>query len=89
MADPIITIALGLTAGIVFGLNGYFTKHDPGEKFNYLKITRTVVVFGAAGVIVAVTGDPITQANITAATGLTVVLGKIVDEWWSYLVREA
>lgn len=87
MAEPVMGILVGVIAGIVFGLNGYFSKRDPGEPFNPRKAIKTIVVFGAAGAIVAFTGDPVTQGNVVAMTGTTAVLGKLVDEWISWALR--
>lgn len=75
---------IGIVAGIAFGLVGYFGNRelDPEEGwegFNYAKIGRTVVVYGAAGAIVGYAGDPITQGNIATATGSTVILGELAE----------
>lgn len=87
MADPVMAVVIGVVTGIVFGLNGYFTKRDPDEAFAPRKVARTVVIFGAAGALVGYAGDPLTQANVVAMTGTTAVLGKLVDEWWSWMRR--
>lgn len=88
MADPIVAVAIGIVAGIIFGLNGYFTKRDADEPFSPKKAARTVVVFGAAGALVGYAGDPLTQSNVIAMTGTTAILGKLVDEWWSWATRQ-
>lgn len=84
-------LAIGLVAGIVFGLYGYITKaHDPEkgyESWEWRKATRTTVVYGAAGLVVGYGGDPITQGNIAAATAYTVVLGEIVDKLWARFIK--
>ena len=73
-------VIVGLIAGAVFGLYGYFTKHEDGENFDYVKIGRTVVVYGIAGAIVGSRGEPLTEDKVMEATAYTVVLGEIFDK---------
>lgn len=76
---------IGLVAGVVFGLYGYMTKAPEGEPFDIRKISRTIAVYGAAGLLVGYTGDPITQGNVETATAVTVVLGEVADKGVSKL----
>lgn len=81
-------VAIGIIAGAVFGLYGYFTKSERGEGFNYRKILRTMVVYGAAGAIVG--GDPtstLSESSVEAATAQTVVLGQVFDMAWARVQR--
>lgn len=77
-------IGVGIVAGIVMGLTGYFGRdfdEDEGvfEDFQPAKFGRTIVIYAAAGAVVGYAGDPLTQGNITAATGSTVVLGELAE----------
>lgn len=83
-------IAIGLVAGILFGLFGYVTKaYDPDqgyESFSIKKASRTTLVYGAAGAIVGYGGDPITAGAIEAELTTTIVLGEIFDKMWSRFI---
>lgn len=75
---------IGVAMGLVMGLFGYFSSRefDPSsgfEGFNYAKIGRTVVIYGAAGALVGYAGDPLTQGRIEAATTSTVFLGELAE----------
>lgn len=86
LSEQVLTqVAIGLVAGLALGLSGYFggREYDPDrdlwEQFQYAKIGRTLVIYGAAGALVGYMGEPITQGKIIAATGSTVVLGEIAE----------
>lgn len=86
-------LAIGVLAGAVFGLYGYFTKRDfdPDdgyEDFKWRKIGRTIVVYGAAGALVGAAGEPITAGRVEAATTTTVVLGVVFDSAIAAAQRE-
>lgn len=77
------TIITGAALGLGRGLEGWATKRDPGEPINRRKLARTVIIFTAAGILVAYQGDPITGENIAAETGVTAILGLVVDDLWA------
>jgi hypothetical protein len=86
ISEQVLTqTVIGLVAGLALGLSGYFGGReydsDRGlwEQFQYAKIGRTLVIYGAAGALVGYMGEPITQGNIVASTGSTVVLGEIAE----------
>lgn len=87
VATAIEQAAIGLVAGIVFGLYGIWSKKPPDEPINPKKIGRTVVIYGAAGLIVGAGGEPITQGNVAAATASTVVLGEVFDKAYARYTR--
>lgn len=80
-------IIAGAIAGFGRGLLGWATKRDPGEGINHRKLLRTAVIFTAAGVVVAIAGDPLTGGNIVAATGTTAILGVIIDDLYAKFSR--
>lgn len=92
-------VVIGMLAGLGFGLFGFFAKRkkDDGEyeDFEWRKLARTMVVYGAAGMMVAYSGDRVTQGRVELATTYTVILGEIFDKayprvrdqalaWWSH-----
>lgn len=80
-------LVIGIALGVFFGLFGYGTKaYDPDEgyeSFSVKKLFRTMVVYGAAGAIVAYGGGEITAGAIEAELPTTIVLGEIFDKLWS------
>ena len=81
-------IAIGVLSGVVFGLYGYLTKSEPDEPIDPKKLGRTITVYGAAGMLVGLSGDPITEEAVVEATAVTVVLGEVFDKLVSKLNRE-
>lgn len=55
------------------------TTEDGFEDFELAKLFRTLVIYGAAGALVGLSGEPLTEGNIVAATGATVLLGEIAE----------
>lgn len=85
--DQISSAIIGMAYGVVFGLYGVLTKKPKDEKFDPRKITRTILVFGAAGALVSVRGGDLSPAQITSATAETAALGVIFDMFVSRLQR--
>lgn len=84
MHDILRTVGIGLVMGLVYGAAGYLARdYDPErgawEGFEPAKLGRTLVIYGAAGALVGLWGDPLTQDNIVAATGSTVMLGELAE----------
>lgn len=79
--------AIGIVAGVVFGLYGYLTKADTDEGLNLRKLGRTTVIYGAAGAVVGYLGEPLTEGRIEAATASTVVVGEVFDKLYSRAKR--
>lgn len=80
-------VLIGLLAGVVFGLYGYFTKSDPAEGFDVSKIIRTVGTYAVAGAAVGYTGGPITPEAVAEHTAYTVVAGEVLDKGVSKIQR--
>ena len=81
-------ILVGLISGAVFGLYGFITKAEDGEAISPKKLGRTIVVYGFAGMLVGLSGDPVTEEAVVEATAVTVVLGEVFDKLVSKLNRE-
>lgn len=93
MATVLEQALIGVAAGVVWGLYGYFSKRewDPAagwEQFNVYKIGRTVVVWAAAGALVGYMGEPITEGRIEAATATTAIVGEFFDRLVSGVQRQ-
>jgi hypothetical protein len=77
---------------LVLGLLGYvgrdWTPEDGFEDFELAKLVRTLVIYGAAGALVGLTGERITEGNIIAATGATVFLGEVAERLVKRAQRE-
>lgn len=80
-------VIIGIMLGVVFGLYGYVTKSEPDEPLNPRKVFRTAVVYGAAGAVVGLRGEPVTEAAIVEATALTAVFGEVADKAYSRFKR--
>ena len=78
---------IGLFAGVVFGLYGFFTKSDPGEGFDTSKLVRTTGTYAVAGAAVGYTGDPITPEAVAEHTAYAVVAGEVLDKGVSKIQR--
>lgn len=76
---------LGLTFGVLYGLYGFVTKRDPGEPFKTRKLLRTVVLWGAAGVVVAVADgtSALERGEIEKEVASVAVLGVAFDHAWA------
>jgi NhaP-type Na+/H+ or K+/H+ antiporter len=85
-------IGTGLAAGLVLGFFGYlgrdWTPEDGFEDFVLAKLIRTLVIYGAAGALVGLAGEPLTEGNIVAATGATVFLGEVAEGLFKRAQRE-
>ena len=76
MIETITPTATGMAVGIAYGLTGFFTKRDKGEKLNIKKLLRTIVLFGVAGAILQ--GDP-SGAQLEQTVGQIGVVGVAFD----------
>lgn len=86
-----VTVSALITGGLMGlarGIQGWATKREPGEGINYKKLGRTIVIFTAAGVVVALSGDPLTGGNIVQATTVTAILGVVFDDVYAALSRQ-
>lgn len=85
-------IGAGLAAGLVLGFLGYvgrdWTPEHGFEDFVLAKLIRTLVIYGAAGALVGLAGEPLTEGNIVAATGATVFLGEVTERLVKRAQRE-
>lgn len=77
-------VLIGMAAGIFFGVVGFFAKRDKNsdgtyEDWKWRKLFRTVVIYAAAGTLVAYQGEPVTQGRIEMATMSTIILGELFD----------
>lgn len=61
-----------LPGSLTGGDHGMASKEDMFEDFELAKLVRTLVIYGAAGALVGLAGEPLTEGNIVTATGATV-----------------
>lgn len=85
-------IGAGLVSGLVLGFFGYlgrdWTPEDGFEDFELAKLIRTLVIYGVAGALVGLAGEPLTEGNIVTATGATVFLGEVAERLVKRAQRE-
>jgi hypothetical protein len=80
-------VLTGVVLGIVFGLYGYATKAPRDEPINPRKLFRTTVVYGTAGLLVGLSGGPVTEQAVVEQTALTAVLGEMADKAYAKVKR--
>lgn len=81
-------ILVGAAFGIVYAVYGILTKRDPGEPINPRKAVRSVVLWGAAGIIVSVRrGTTLTEGNIETVVTEVAFIGIAFDMAWAGLRR--
>lgn len=77
----------GLLLGVLFGLYGYVTKSETDEPLDPKRVFRTAVVYGAAGLMVGLSGGPVTEQAVVEQTALTAVFGEMADKAYAKLKR--
>lgn len=81
--DFLAAIAIGSAHGLVYAVYGIITKRQSGEPLKPKKAFRTVVLFTAAGALVALRDGALAQGNIVRAQSQVAVLGILADMAYS------
>lgn len=77
---------IGAVYGVVYAGYGIITKREAGEQVSPKKATRSVVLFGVAGIIVSIRqGSAPSLAAIEQTTTEVAVIGVAFDMGWSGL----
>ena len=87
MEEQATSIIVGGVMGMVYGAYGYVSKKDDGEKFKWKKLTRTMLIFVTAGILVGVSGESLGQESIEEQAASIAGAGVIVDMAWPKLRR--
>ena len=82
-----ITLVIGAVYGLVFAVYGIITKKDPDEPIKPKKAVRTILLFTAAGALVAFQGNPVTPDTVQAHLADVAVVGIVFDMAWPRIRR--
>ena len=79
------SVLTGAVVGAGYGVLGYKTKGEKGEKFNPKKFLRTVFLFTVAG---AIAGQNAGLQEIEQVVGQVGILGVLFDMVYGKIKRE-
>lgn len=85
-----VEIIYGIIAAIIYALLGFIKSE--GESFDPFKFTKTIIIGAIIGVIMSITGIPITEQSvaeqITAYGGLIIVVDYILKIIWRKVLNK-
>lgn len=86
MVDPTAILTV-IALGLVYGLTGYVTKRDEGERLKFRKLIRTLIIWTVSAVAVFYGGQAVSEQAVQteAATGVGVTVAVLFDMIWSAL----
>ena len=83
-------ITIGVITGIGYALLGFGKnkKQDPGTKFKWLQLFKTVIICGVVGGIAGWQGLDLGSFTIIMNASLGITTTKIIDTLWHFFVKK-
>lgn len=81
--DLLAVVGMGALLGVAYAIAGIILKREEGEAIKPRKAARSIVLFGAAGIVIAASGGTVTRAAIQANLDQVVIVGIAFDWLWA------
>jgi len=82
----VTTVLYAIIAALIYGLTFYIHNRQLGEAFDPAKLLATLIVALFIGIVMAVTGNPITEFDIWAQLIAYAGLVAVIETWIKILL---